>query len=238
MDNFLEEFKKLKEKVEELEKRTITDLSVDNLKTDLIKLKEQSSSLPQPPSGIGFFYYKNKTLYLKNEQNETTIIVPVGTILPFASSIIPSGFLLCDGSEVSRTTYSELFNVIGTTYGSGNGSTTFNLPNLKGRVLVGLDSSQSEFNNLGKTGGSKTHTLSISEIPSHNHSLTGVNNNNFTVQAGMGAGVSGIPNNVSGWGSYNQAHWFTGSFTTVYVGGGQPHNNLQPYLTINFIIKY
>ena len=76
MDNFLEEFKKLKEKVEELEKRTITDLSVDNLKTDLIKLKEQSSSLPQPPSGIGFFYYKNnKKLYYKDSNgNEKQII--------------------------------------------------------------------------------------------------------------------------------------------------------------------
>ncbi len=95
--------------------------------------------------------------------------IPVGTILPFSGSTIPPKFLLCDGSEISRITYSDLFNVIGTTYGSGDGSTTFNLPNLKGKVPAGLDTSQSEFNTLGKTGGSKTHTLTINEMPSHTH---------------------------------------------------------------------
>src|SRR5690606_11752046 len=75
----------------------------------------------------------------------------------------------CDGSAVSRTDYADLFEVIGTSYGVGDGSTTFNLPNLQGRVPVGLDTGQTEFNALGKTGGAKTHTLTIDQMPSHSH---------------------------------------------------------------------
>lgn len=82
-----------------------------------------------------------------------------GTIHPYAGSTEPVGALLCDGSAVSRTTYAALFAIIGTTYGAGNGSTTFNLPNLKGRVPVGRDAAQAEFDMLGETGGSKTVTL-------------------------------------------------------------------------------
>jgi microcystin-dependent protein len=77
----------------------------------------------------------------------------------FAGSTAPTGWLLCDGTAVSRTTYSDLFAITSTTYGVGDGSTTFNLPNLKGRVPVGLDTSQTEFDVLGETGGAKTHTL-------------------------------------------------------------------------------
>lgn len=80
-----------------------------------------------------------------------------GMMAPYGGSVAPFGYLLCDGSAVSRTTYSALFAAIGTLYGAGNGTTTFNLPNIKGRTLIGLDGSQTEFNLLGKTGGAKTH---------------------------------------------------------------------------------
>lgn len=94
---------------------------------------------------------------------------PVGSITMFAGADAPSGHLLCDGSAVSRATYSALFAVIGTTYGAGNGSTTFNVPNLKGRVPVGQDTTQTEFDTLGERAGAKTHTLSVPEMPSHTH---------------------------------------------------------------------
>lgn len=81
--------------------------------------------------------------------------LPIGAMLPFASDTIPSNWLLCNGSAVSRTTYSELFKVIGTKHGTGDGSTTFNLPNVKGRTLVGKDPNDSDFNSIGKTIGSK-----------------------------------------------------------------------------------
>lgn len=80
---------------------------------------------------------------------------PAGTIIPFAGSIAPDGYLVCDGSAVSRTVYTTLFTVIGTTYGSGDGSTTFNVPNIKGRVVTGYDAAQSEFQTIGLTGGEK-----------------------------------------------------------------------------------
>ena len=83
--------------------------------------------------------------------------VPIGAIQPFGGATTPDNWLLCDGSAVSRTDYSELFDVIGTTYGSGDGSTTFNLPDLKGRVIVGIDSNDTDFKPLGKNGGRKTN---------------------------------------------------------------------------------
>lgn len=95
---------------------------------------------------------------------------PAGVIVPFAGSSAPTGYLVCDGAAVSRTTYADLFAAIGTTYGAGDGSTTFALPNLKGRVVVGVDAGQSEFDTLGETGGAKTHTLDSTEIPAHTHS--------------------------------------------------------------------
>lgn len=94
---------------------------------------------------------------------------PTGTVSMFAGATAPVGYLICDGAAVSRTTYAALFAIIGTTYGVGNGTSTFNLPNLKGRVPVGRDTAQTEFNDMGETGGAKTHTLTESEMPVHTH---------------------------------------------------------------------
>ena len=91
----------------------------------------------------------------------------IGSIFPFAGSSIPSGYLLCDGSAISRTTYSELFSVIGDTFGPGDGSTTFNLPDLGGRVPIG----QSSGHVLGTSGGESEHQLQSTEIPAHIHSI-------------------------------------------------------------------
>lgn len=94
---------------------------------------------------------------------------PIGEMTIWGTSTAPTGWLICDGSAVSRSTYSALFGVLSTTYGAGNGSTTFNLPNLKGRVPVGRDASQTEFDTLTETGGSKTSALGVSNLPAHNH---------------------------------------------------------------------
>lgn len=98
-------------------------------------------------------------------------ILPVGMMTAYGGSVAPAGWLLCQGQAVSRSTYSALFGVLGTTFGAGDGSTTFNLPDLRGRVPVGRDSGQTEFDTLGETGGSKTHTLSLAELPVHSHSI-------------------------------------------------------------------
>ena len=91
----------------------------------------------------------------------------VGSICAFPSSSVPSGFLICDGSLVSRSTYSDLFNVIGTTYGAGDGSTTFALPNLSGRVPMGPDSGYA----LGSSGGEYSHELTLTELAEHDHEV-------------------------------------------------------------------
>ncbi len=94
---------------------------------------------------------------------------PAGAMMMWPAAAPPTGYLLCDGAAVSRSTYAALFGVIGTSYGAGDSSTTFNLPNLKGRFPVGLDAGQTEFDALGETGGAKTVTLDVTMIPAHTH---------------------------------------------------------------------
>ena len=98
---------------------------------------------------------------------------PIGAVVPYAGTVAPPGWLVADGSEVSRTTYSALFQAIGTTYGSGDGSTTFNLPDLRGRVVVAVGSNgdvaalgQNEGNAEGSRSPLHTHS-----VPAHSHGL-------------------------------------------------------------------
>jgi microcystin-dependent protein len=103
-------------------------------------------------------------------------VAPTGSIILWTTGTAPSNWLLCNGAAVSRTTYANLWNVLragGSTspYGNGDGSTTFNLPNLVGRVPFGADGNQDEFNFLGETGGSKTVTIAITNLPAHTHSI-------------------------------------------------------------------
>jgi microcystin-dependent protein len=145
-----------------------------------------------------------------------------GTITIFGGDVPPTNWLLCDGSLVSRTTYASLFAAIGTRYGAGDGSTTFALPNLKGRVPVGKDSAQTEFATTGQNGGEKTHLLTTAEMPAHTHQTK--INTGFVYSPPAGSASYGV--NSAG-----------GDFTTS-TGGGAAHNNLQPYLTVNYIIKF
>jgi microcystin-dependent protein len=183
-----------------------------------------------------------------------------------AANTAPTGWLLCNGSAVSRTTYADLFTAIGTTYGVGDGSTTFNIPDLRGRVPVGADSSQTEFDALGETGGAKTVTLTEAQIPSHLHSVDPPSANftsgnesanhthsfsftETTNSEGDGAGRYDSSGNTSqgtqtyttGGISANHTHTTTvniAAFNSASTGGGLAHNNLQPYLVLNYIIKH
>lgn len=160
-----------------------------------------------------------------------------GVLVPYAGTSAPSGWLLCYGQAVSRTTYADLFSAISTTYGSGDGSTTFNLPDLRGRVIAGQDDMGGTSANrltdqsgglngdtLGDTGGSETHTLTTSEMPAHTHDVSGTVSSVGT--AGAASGAQTFVNAVN-----------TTTGTSTSTGGGGAHNNVQPTIILNYIIK-
>jgi microcystin-dependent protein len=150
--------------------------------------------------------------------------VPTGALLPFAGSSAPTGYLICDGSAVSRATYAALFAVTGTTYGTGDGSTTFNLPDLRRRVPMGAGgtSVSGPANTLGATGGAETHTLSTAEMPAHTHTSAWY----FASSASGGGFASPAAFNAAGT-----------AFNTSSTGSGGAHTNVQPSIVLNYIIK-
>lgn len=199
---------------------------------------------------------------------------PAGIVLPFAGSTAPQGYLLCDGSAVSRTDYADLFTAIGTVYGAGDGATTFNLPNLSGRVVLGVSQSHA----LGSTGGEATHVLTEQELPAHSHTVPAhshenditattpelthsvtqavfkynspnwhqaIYNRSFHSWVYNGAGAAGASRSANVAIANHDATdcIMTGSVTasaastTSSACSSGPHNNMQPYSVINYIIS-
>lgn len=192
-----------------------------------------------PTSNTIYLELTNQTAYA---YNGTTLVsvgggasgggetLPIGTVLEFPttdSTKVPDGWLFCDGSAVSRTTYADLFAIIGTSFGAGDGSTTFNLPTKEGLVSVGIKSSDTDFDTIGETGGSK-------ELQQHNHTLQDDNGNNF-----LGLISSAYTGN-NGWNVTNASSISNGGTllgrTTKNAGTGNS-GNLQPYTVTNYIIK-
>lgn len=153
----------------------------------------------------------------------TSVIAPAASVMQYAGSTAPTGWLLADGTAVSRTTYAALFAIVATSYGVGDGSTTFNLPDMKGRIPVGKNTGT--FATLGNTGGAETHTLTTAQMPSHNHNFSTYGNG-----VDLNPGGSQFRFGYTSDGGSNQ-------FLISSTGGGGSHNNLQPYLVMNYIIK-
>ena len=171
-------------------------------------------------------------MYIRNPETnvwEEVFLPPTGDTYPigmygyFAGNNAPTNWLRCDGQEVSRTDYAELFNTIGTTYGSGDGATTFNLPNvnLENRTLVG-SSGDGEFS-LGNTGGEKEHALTINEMPTHSHNMNGV-------RQWKSGGTKAFPQDSSIISAVEDG-------LTSNEGGSQAHNNMQPFMASVCCIK-
>lgn len=206
---------------------------------------------------------------LENRDRELELFLqlavnPTGAVLPYAGATAPSGYLLCDGSTFNGDQYPELRDCLGDTYGVHSG-TSYYLPNLKGRVPVGKDASQTEFDAMGETGGAKTHTLTQTEMPVHTHVQNAHNHvifavatssdgshrhdyttrpNNVARDTNTGAANTSSTTNVTDQTDYagTHSHTVTGytldaTATNQNAGSGGAHNNLQPYVVLNYIIK-
>lgn len=321
-ENFLTWFLQIKE-MWETQKLTFEEVIVKSEQAAEDMIAEGQQTFDQFMSGIQGILNEDALGHLLGLITANT---PVGEIKQYAGDIAPNGYLLCQGQEISREDYAELFSVISDKFGSGDGSTTFNLPDFRGRTMVGVDGSDIDFAAVGNTGGKKTHRLSIDEMPVHTHTQTGHTHTASGAVASAGAHVHSASSasagahthSVSGsaatagahehsvqvrgvgrkagltgggYGYFMQnsgpnsaspdandlyaypagAHTHTISGTaasagghahTVSVasngahthgvtvsldetvgvngtaGGGLAHNNMQPYVTINYIIKY
>jgi microcystin-dependent protein len=163
--------------------------------------------------------------------------VPAGAMTPYAGAAAPSGWLMCDGSAVSRTTYASLFGVLSTTYGAGDGSTTFNLPDLRSRLPIGAGQGTGLTNRpLATTGGEEAHVLTVAEMPAHAHPINDPGHshpNVFPDTSSAQGGSSGVRVNADAAGAVIA---ITG-ITEGQTGGGGAHNTVPPFLALNYIIK-
>lgn len=164
----------------------------------------------------------------------TLMTLPAGLVMDYAGSTAPNGWLACNGQAISRTTYANLFASIGTTYGVGDGSTTFNLPDLRGRTTIGVGQGSGLSNRtIGQSLGEENHLLTEAEMPSHTHIQ---NAHSHTYSLGSGA-AGGNPGSGTGVASNTYGTSST-TATNQNTGGGQTHNNMQPSLVMNKIIKF
>lgn len=162
--------------------------------------------------------------------------VPIGMVMPHMGGSVPTGFLPCDGREVSRVTYAALFAVIGIAYGLPSSGTTFVLPDLRGRVIIGADNMGGVVagrvvaawaSQLAGAGGSQTHALSTSEIASHTHGFT-----DRYLASGSGGALTGETSPAGTASLFTTSAGVTGA-----EGSGSGHNNVKPVMAVAYMIR-
>lgn len=185
-------------------------------------------------TGGGIWGGLNQHTHRSADQGGVISWIPTGFVGCFAGSTPPANTLEAYGQAVSRVTYATLFSVIGTTHGAGDGVTTFNLPDLRGRMMIGMDNmggtsanrvTAAAADTLGGTGGSET--ITVAQMPSHDHSATVFSN----------SGVAGPPFHFEGNYVYFENFTQPGYITSVRVapqGGGQAYN--QPFIALKCVI--
>ncbi|MGE0536634.1 MAG: phage tail protein [Pirellulales bacterium] len=184
-------------------------------------------------------YFTGDTVEEALQELGAVVSGPTGSLMMWTTNTAPTGWFLCYGQAVSRTTYSALFAVVGTTFGSGDGSTTFNLPDFRGRMPLGKDNmggssanrvTDTEADNLGQAAGAEEVTLTDAQVPAQSVLVqTAASGGGPSVARIVDAGgdtVLGVATNTNDTASYSTE------------GGGGAHENMPPYLTVNYIIKF
>jgi microcystin-dependent protein len=156
-------------------------------------------------------------------------IIPTGTVIARLSTTVPNGWLACNGAEVSRTTYALLFSIIGTIYGAGNGTTTFNLPNFQDKFLYGKGSTSS----VGDSGGEADHTLTIPELPSGHMPVSA---NNYPTGRFANHGEAVTPLGFTQGDPDPTTAPIAGGYLAL-PGSDTPFNLLPPYSRVQYLIK-
>ena len=157
--------------------------------------------------------------------------VPIGALMPYAGLATPAGWLLCKGQSLARSSYPDLFQTIGTLYGAADAQ-SFSIPDLRTRVPVGVSDNHVTFGQMGSKGGEERHTLLVSELPAHTHILKGVGKTfkGGLEQTNLGAG--------SGWTTVtNYTAAGNPNLEAAATGSNNPHNNMPPYIVLNYIIR-
>lgn len=150
---------------------------------------------------------------------------PVGTVIAFAGTAAPAGWLLCNGAELNQVTYPALYGVIGASYGSQTAS-TFTLPDLRGRMAIGAGQGVGLSNRVrGQPGGEEVHALTVQEMPAHSH------------LSPTGNGITGTTYEVPPVGAAQGGFDYVGSAPTETVGANAGHNTMSPFLVLNYIIR-
>lgn len=170
---------------------------------------------------------------------ELPAMIPIGGLMPFGGATAPEKWLLCDGAEISRADYADLFAQIGTAYGAGNGTTTFNLPDMRGRSTMGVDGAL--VSGLGAQAGASAVALSIANLPSHDHDYTDPGHTHgltspFTSIIGArpaGGAAAAAGSTISGGAAIASN---TTGITFHAQGSNSPHPNVHPVLGVNYII--
>lgn len=185
--------------------------------------------------------YKDGTLITAEELNRieggiqeaiqaaAAALVPVGTVFLYSGWGVPTGWLECDGRELTRTAYPKLFEALRTVYGGNDGAGTFRLPDLRDRYPTGVSRSRP----VGSYGGEASHRLTVSEMPSHSHNVQGTGGVWPTVGVWQSDVHAGTGWHIASGGTDGQI----AQVTTAEVGAGQAHNNLPPYVALYYIIR-
>lgn len=173
-------------------------------------------------------------------------VIPAGVQMSFAGRSAPEGWLMCEGQAVSRSRYATLFGVIGTLYGVGDGRTTFNVPDVRGRVLVAADGGAGRLTSkggVGESGGEQSHTLTTAEMPVHAHGVTDPGHEhalrlNSAPDANPGLDFAAGTGNALRKASdgYPLTAVTPTGVTVQNAGSGSSHNNMPPYVVVGGMI--